>query len=62
MNQVPVAICSPMASAAFSSLVHTDAVKPKALSFMSDTACSSEATFMMPTTGPKLSSVMTRMP
>jgi len=61
MNQVPVAICSPMARAAVSSLVHTDAVKPNSLSFMSATACSSEPTFMIPTTGPKLSSLITRM-
>ena len=61
MNQVPVSTRSPMAIAASSSVVQIEAVRPKSLSFMSATASSSEATFMIPATGPKDSSVMTPM-
>ena len=61
MNQVPVSTSAPMRVAASSSAVHTDAVRPNALSFISVMASSSEATFMMPTTGPKLSSRITAM-
>ena len=48
-----------MATAAVSSAVQIEAVSPKQLSFIKSTASSSEPTFMIPTTGPKLSSVMT---
>ena len=61
MNQVPVSIRSPMAIAASVSPVQTAAVRPKGLSFINPMASSSEPTFMMPMTGPKLSSLITRM-
>ena len=43
------------------SRVHTDAVSPNSLSFISAIASSSSSTAMMPTTGPKLSSRITDM-
>jgi hypothetical protein len=61
MNQVPVSTRDPNASAMSSSRVHTDAVSPKSLSFMRATASSSSRTRAMPTTGPKLSSLITRI-
>jgi hypothetical protein len=39
--------------------VQIAAVSPKALSFISASACSSELTRMMPATGPKISSRIT---
>ncbi len=56
MKKVPVSMRLPTASAASGSLVHTAAVRPKALSFIRRTASSSPATGMMPATGPKISS------
>ena len=43
------------------SSVHTDAVRPYGLSFMRRTASASSRTGMIPTTGPKVSSDITRM-
>ena len=62
MNSVPVSMRAPSSSAAASSVVQTPAVSPYGLSFMSCTAWSSESTGMIPTTGPNVSSIITRMP
>ncbi len=61
MNQVPASTLAPISKAASVSRVKMAAVRPKSLSFMRAMASSSLATRMTPTTGPKVSSVMTRM-
>ncbi len=55
---MPVSSASPSASARAASAEKIAAVRPNSLSFISRMASSSEATFMMPTAGPKVSSRM----
>jgi hypothetical protein len=59
MNQVPVSIRSPIATAASTSRDHTQADRPYGESFISAIASSSPDTFMIPTTGPNDSSRIT---
>jgi hypothetical protein len=61
MNTVPTSMRLARRSAASTSWVQRLAVSPYGLSFISASASSSLATFMMPATGPKLSSIITRM-
>jgi hypothetical protein len=61
MNTVPVSSRAASRSTRSGSALHSETVRPNSLSFISARAVSSSGTFMMPTTGPKLSSRITRM-